>query len=166
MGPEEEMMVASGLEQQLAELEAMPETIAAQVAGIPADRWETPVWGAEGGWNRRQLLAHIASINLRYLTRMRLATGLPDPNGLTEATLPPIDESNAAEVSRLADRSVDELLQELRSNRAELVRLARSLTPEQRQRFQMRRGDQTLTIEQWPAFVLAHDRTHLAEIAG
>ncbi len=159
-------MVTSDLDQNLRELEAVPETIAAQVRTLPAGRWETPVWGAEGGWNRRQLLAHLASINLRHLIRVRLGAGLPEPSGVTAASLPGIDDSNAVEIESRAGRSVEELLAELRSNRAELVRLVRSLTPEQRQRFAMPRGDQTLNLEQWGPFVLAHDRTHLAEILG
>jgi hypothetical protein len=159
-------VVTNNIEQSLAELEAMPETIASQVRGVPADRWEIPVWQGEGGWNRRQLLAHLASINLRHLIRVRLGAGLPEPSGASVASLPGIDDFNAVEVESRDGRSVDELLTEFRSTRGELVRLVRSLTPEQRQRFTMPRGNETLSLEQWAPFVVAHDRTHLAEILG
>src|SRR5438270_8443152 len=106
----------------------MPDQIAQQVQNLPAERWETPVWGGEGGWNRRQLLAHIATINLRHLTRVRLGAGMQEPSGLTASSLPPVDDFNAAEVAKLEGKSVPELLNMLRTNRAELMGLVRSLT--------------------------------------
>ena len=157
-------MVSSSLDQDLNELEQMPDQIAQQVQNLPAERWEAPVWGGEGGWNRRQLLAHVASINLRHLTRVRLGCGMPDPNGMTAESLPPIDEYNAAEVQRLEGKSVPELLQMLRDHSAELMTLVRSLTPEQRRAFRMPRGSESLTMEEWAPFVTNHDKTHLAEI--
>jgi DinB family protein len=159
-------MVTSGLDESLREMEQMPDLIAEQARALPADRWEAPVWGGEGGWNRRQLLAHIATINLRHLTRVRLGAGMNDPSGMTAANLPPVDDFNAAEVAKLEGKTVPELLEMLRSNRAELMRLVRSLTPEQKRAFRMPRGNESLTIEEWAPFVTNHDKTHLAEIMG
>jgi DinB superfamily len=157
-------MATGNFEQDLQELEQMPDQIAAQVRSLPADRWETPVWGGEGGWNRRQLLAHIASINLRHQARVRLGCGLPDPNFKDASALPPIDDWNGVEVEKLDGKSVTELLELMRSSRAELVRLVRTMTPEQQRDFRMPRGNESLTLGEWAPFVTAHDKTHLAEI--
>ncbi|HTE84908.1 MAG TPA: DinB family protein [Dehalococcoidia bacterium] len=160
-------MVTSDVDHNLRELESMPETIAARVRGIPPAKWETPVWQAEGGWNRRQLLAHLASINLRQTVRARLAAGLPDPGGITDASaLPPIDDWNMVEVSQRSGMSIDQLLEELRSNRSELVGLIRSFSPQQRAEIRISRGAETMSFAEWVPFMLRHDREHLAEIVG
>lgn len=155
-------MVARDFEQSLAELESMSNTIEKQVRALPAARWEERIFEGENGWNRRQLLAHLATINLRHATRIRMATGAGQQSG----PMAPIDDWNAEQVAAREGRSVDELLSEARSNRADVIALLRALTPEQREQFRFPRGDASLTLEEWVPFVLQHDRTHLAEIAG
>jgi len=160
----EKRMVAGSFEQQVADMEAMPDTIAKEVQGVPADRWRERVFQGEGGWNRRQLLAHLASINLRQAQRIRVAAGLPAaPTSNTAAN---IDDWNAVEVQSRDGRGVDELLVELRSTRRDLVAVLRSLTPEQRAAIRLPRGDRTLTFDEWLPTVAQHDRTHLADIVG
>jgi hypothetical protein len=165
-GLEENRMTTNDVEENLRELESMPETVAAQTRSLSAERWETPVWNAEGGWNRRQLLAHIASINIRQAVRARLAAGLPDPGGVIDAsTLPPIDDWNMVEVGQRSEMSVEQLLDEFRANRAELMGLIRSFTPAQRASIRIARGgSETMSFAEWLPFMLRHDRGHLAEI--
>jgi hypothetical protein len=156
--------VAESFEQGLVELESIPETVENQTRGLSPERWEERVFEGENGWNRRQLLAHIATINLRHLVRVRAAVGQGD---VADArSLPPIDEWNTEQVGARGARGVDDLLAELRANRRDLVALLRSLTPQQREQFRFPRGDRSLTMAEWIPFVLEHDRTHLAEIVG
>jgi hypothetical protein len=112
-------------------------------------------------------LAHLASINLRQTLRARLAAGLPDPGGVTDAsTLPPIDAWNMVEVGQRSEMTVDQLLDELRANRKELVDLIQSISPEQRMSVRISRGSETMSFAEWLPFMINHDREHLAEIAG
>ena len=160
-------MVTNDVEHNLRELAAMPETVADQIRSIPSERWEAPVWQAEGGWNRRQLLAHLASINLRQTLRARLAAGVPDPSGITDAsTLPPIDEWNVVEVGQRSTMTVDQIMEEFRANRRELVGLIESISPEQRSGIRISRGSETMSFAEWLPFMIRHDREHLADIVG
>lgn len=158
-------MAAVEIEQGLLELEAMPEVIAEQVGSIPAARWDERVFEGEGGWSRRQLLAHLVTINLRHAARVRRGVDRADPNGLDSQTLAlPIDEWNREQVQARDGRSIDDLLLELRTSRRDLVQLLRSLTPEQRERFRFPRGEASLDLAAWIPFALGHDREHLADI--
>jgi hypothetical protein len=143
-------------------MEAMPATIAREVSQVPADRWNEQVHQGEGGWNRRQLLAHLASIDIRQAQRIRAAAGLPVPESGNNAAN--INDWNAVEVQSRNGRSVDELLAELRATRSDLVAVLRSLTPEQRAQIRLPRGETTLTFEEWLPTVARHDRTHLSDI--
>jgi len=157
-------MVAAGFEQYVADMESMPDTIAKEIQAVPAARWTERVFQGEGGWNRRQLLAHLASINLRQAQRIRAAAGLSAAASSNSAAN--IDDWNAVEVRARDGRGVDELLVELRATRRELVALLRSLTPEQRAQISLPRGERTLTFDEWLPTVAQHDRTHLADIVG
>jgi DinB superfamily len=164
---EEHNMETNDVEQNLNELGAMPQKIAVAVQAIPPDRWETAVWKAEGGWNRRQLLAHLASINLRQTLRARAAAGLPLPGGVGDAAaFAPIDDWNADEVKRRSDKSVDDLLAELSTNRKELMTLIRSLNEAQRAQMRITRRSDTMSFAEWLPFMIQHDQEHLAEIVS
>jgi len=79
----------------------------------------------EGGWNAREILAHVASIEWTY---KRLVEGAQQPRATArperapEPTSPsagnPIDDYNSRQVARRADKTVKELLLEFQENRA------------------------------------------------
>ena len=98
----------------------------------------------EGGWNARQILAHVAAIEWTYPRLIDLAkgqresapprTGAPaatpggqPPSGAAPspeapvAAANPIDSYNARQVEKRATMSVAELLDEFRTNRAALI---------------------------------------------
>jgi hypothetical protein len=160
-------MPTSDVEQNLDELESMPQRIEEAVRAVPPERWDAAVWQAEGGWNRRQLLAHLASINVRQTLRGRAAAGLPLPGGVGDAAVfAPIDDWNADEVKRRSGMSVDELLAELRSNRTDLMDLLRSLSDQQRATMRIQRRSETMGFAEWLPFMIQHDKEHLAEIVS
>ena len=80
----------------------------------------------ENGWTAKQILAHMASIEWTYkrlvenahqpraAARPQAETGAPPAAGAGN----PIDDYNARQVARRADKTVKELVQEFRENRA------------------------------------------------
>lgn len=88
----------------------------------------------ENGWNGRQILAHIASIEWTYSRLVQLAADGPDAatpgaratridaagQPMAQAS-PLIDEYNARQVERRADYTIDALLEEFTANRQRTI---------------------------------------------
>lgn len=112
------------------------------VEGLSAEQLEEGRY--EGGWNARQILAHVAAIEWTYPRLIDLAKGPRESapprtdapaapasqpsTGTAAATAPtgappanPIDSYNARQVEKRAGSSVAELLEEFRTNRAALI---------------------------------------------
>ena len=92
----------------------------------------------ESGWNGRQILAHIASIEWAYPMLIAMARGdLPqpelagtDPRSTEEPYRPSkgarINEANQRQVDKLAEASVTELLELFQRNRAATIAAVRA----------------------------------------
>lgn len=118
------MAVQAVSKQQL--LEALRESGAealAKLAAIPSPRFEDGCY--ENGWNARQVLAHIASIEWTYPRLLGVAREGEGPREKTaEGAEPPqrtasggINSYNQRQIERYADASVAELLDVFRKNR-------------------------------------------------
>ncbi|MGI8552671.1 MAG: DinB family protein [Dehalococcoidia bacterium] len=154
----------SEFERLLGELAAMPDRIEEQVRTVPASDWERTAH-PDDGWNRHQLLAHIASNDLRQFTRLRLGAGMPAPGDEQELeAMADTDAWNGREVLRRQGSSVADLLQEMHRHRNHLVAMLRTLSPEQHARIRIMRRDQSLALLEWFALILEHDRSHVREI--
>jgi uncharacterized protein (TIGR03083 family) len=90
------------------------------------DRLDGAGWQAgryEGGWNARQLLAHIASAEWTYPRLLDLARAARAGEGPgTASARAGIDAYNARQVERRANASVEELVAEFERNRAATIR--------------------------------------------
>ena len=132
---------------------------------VPADRWDDAVHTGDGGWTRRELLAHVAANDLRQLVRIRVGAGVAAPDDdAALAAEQRLHEWNQARVDERRRRSVDDLLDEMRAHRAELLALLRGLTPEQRARPMPYRGEPTPLEEMVPSLV-AHLDLHARELS-
>jgi hypothetical protein len=106
-------------------LRASRDEVLAIVRGVPAGRLEEGRY--EGGWNGRQILAHIASIEWTYPKLIDIARGA-GPTAPAAADVPGRtmrggnDAYNERQVARRAQRSVPELLAEFEQNRAATIR--------------------------------------------
>ena len=95
------------------------------VRGIPADRLEEGRY--ESGWNGRQILAHVASIEWTYPRLLDIAH---DAGGAEPAAAEPPTRSmrggndayNERQVAKRAHHSVADLLAEFEANRAATIR--------------------------------------------
>jgi len=109
----------------LTALRASRDEVLALVRALPADALEQGRY--ESGWNGRQILAHIASIEWTYPRLLDIAREA-GPAPRTEGNAPSRamrggnDAYNERQVAKRAHLSVAELLAEFERNRAETIR--------------------------------------------
>jgi hypothetical protein len=112
----------------LAALSASGREVSNTIRALPVDRLEEGRY--ENGWNGRQILAHVASIEWTYPRLIEIARDAPD-DGQAEAPAadPPTrtmrggnDAYNERQVTKRVDRSPAELLAEFEQNRAATIR--------------------------------------------
>jgi DinB superfamily len=118
-------------------LRASGEEFVTRLSALPPEQFEEGRY--EGGWNGRQILAHVASIEWTYprlldVARESLAAGVAAPSGPVRRTEPEqspgvptrtaqggIDAYNQRQVEKRAEASVAELLAEFQRNRAAMI---------------------------------------------
>ena len=114
----------------LEELRSGRQELLDRLGALPEDRFEQGRY--EGGWNARQILAHVASIEWTYTRLIDAARqGAPDqasggPGGAPEGSSKPVQAPplrggigsyNERQVEKRAQASVAELLAEFQKNR-------------------------------------------------
>ena len=92
---------------------------------LPAEKWIEGRY--ENGWNAREILAHLSSIEWAYPKLIDLARGVTSENSppTRQAVTPPpgggtpqIMNYNERQVAKRADATVEQLLEEFEQNRA------------------------------------------------
>lgn len=109
-------------------LQASGDFVAATVRALSPERLEEGRY--ESGWNGRQILAHIASIEWTYPRLIEIAREAPAPEAAPAAAAEPPtramrggnDAYNERQVAKRAHLSAAELLAEFERNRAETIR--------------------------------------------
>jgi uncharacterized damage-inducible protein DinB len=97
--------------------------VVALVSGLPPERLEEGRY--ESGWNGRQILAHIASIEWTYPRLIEVARTPPEAAGEPPPTRAPksgTESYNERQVAKRAHLTVAELLAEFEANRAATIR--------------------------------------------
>jgi hypothetical protein len=106
----------------IADLRAQGVEVVAAFRAVPDANWDQGRY--EGGWNARQILAHIASIEWTYARLVDLANA-PAAGGSHEArSAPPtggMDGYNARQVEKRANATVEELIAEFERNRSATI---------------------------------------------
>ena len=114
----------------LDKLRTSGDRIVSKLRALPPDSFEQGRY--ESGWNGRQILAHIASIEWSYPRLVDLAREAQSPKPaetLKETSVEPasrparggIDDYNARQVEKRAHMSVPELIDEFAKNRATTI---------------------------------------------
>jgi len=104
-------------------LHASRDEVVALVRGLPPERLEEGRY--ENGWNGREILAHIASIEWTYPRLIEIARTPPAPAEESPPTRAPKSGNetyNDRQVAKRAHLTVAELLAEFETNRAATIR--------------------------------------------
>lgn len=128
----------SDKERLLADLRATGERVETTLRAMPADAFERGAY--ENGWNARQILAHVASMEWTYPRLLEVAHAASQPEAPASAADPapkpqrleraseaaatsgtPMDSYNDRQVAKRVDASVGDLLDEFAKNRAALI---------------------------------------------
>ena len=107
----------------------------------------------EGGWNGRQILAHMASIEWTYPRILDLPEGdenaiaaTGDSQGASQSN--PMDGYNERQVAQRAEASIADLLAEFEANRAKTIAAVETVEPAVLERRVVTAGGRTGTIAQ------------------
>jgi hypothetical protein len=102
----------------LAALRSSGEAAVSRLQALPAERFELGCY--ENGWNGRQILAHIASIEWTYPRLLEIVDAAPAAGAAgppTRSAQGGIDLYNQRQVDRRAQAAVAELIAEFEANR-------------------------------------------------
>ena len=119
-------------------LRASRDDVLRSVRALPPERLEEGRY--ENGWNGRQILAHLASIEWTYPRLIDIARAAP-PAEVAPSTTPAVelptramrggnDAYNDRQVAKRAHLSVDDLLAEFEQNRAATIRAVEAVDEE------------------------------------
>jgi hypothetical protein len=161
----------------------------AKLRAVPPDQWEQGRY--ENGWNARQILAHVASIEWAYPRLFDLAKAAdappssaapapktdatPAPAARTEGggavragpETPVILSYNERQVAKRADASIDELIAEFEKNRAATIAAVESAPDELFSRVITSAGGINGPLAAViNATAVLHVGMHIADIAG
>jgi hypothetical protein len=157
-------------------LRASGDEVVAQARALAPERFDEGRY--ENGWNARQILAHMASIEWAYPRLVDLARQAPAaqaPPSSSGATYRPpmsgggpvIDDYNARQVAKRDAASVPELLEEFRKNRAATIDAVQAADDELFSRVITSAGGANGPLADVIRFVAVdHVRVHLRDLTG
>lgn len=137
------------------------------VKAMPEEAFARGVY--ENGWSAKELLAHLAAIEWTYPRLIEVSLQAPTA-GSAEPSRPPrggMEGYNAREVARRAERTVAELLEEFRRNRAATIAAIEALDESSLARPVRSAGGRTGTLlEVLHGVAVEHVRGHLSDLNG
>jgi hypothetical protein len=146
----------------LAALEASRDEV---VAGFEGLDLSTGVY--EGGWNGRQLLAHIASMEWTYPRILELPEATDEEAAQPRDTSVTVDDYNRRQVERRDAVPVAELIDEFVRNRATTIAAVAAYPEEEFERRVRSAGGTVGSLADVMWFVaVEHVRGHLADVRG
>jgi hypothetical protein len=144
--------MASHRDALLAQAEALSDKDA---EGAPADAV------GEAQWSAKQQLAHLAEMETSYRAWVEAAL---KEDGVDVSRVR--GDRPAIALTEAQDRTVAELVAQLREQRATTLTLIASIAPEQFERTASQPMFGTLTVMQWLRSYYRHDRMHMDQMAG
>jgi hypothetical protein len=154
-----EQAVRELLDKMAAEREAL--LAQAEALGDAEASYAPPDGQGEAGWSPKEQLAHLAEMETAYRAWVERALAEEDPDVTTTR-----GDRVAIPLTAAKDRTVAELVAQLRAQRAITLRLIQSMTPEQFERTASQPMFGRLTAMQWLRSYYRHDRMHRDQMAG
>lgn len=145
----------------LKRLASAPERATAAALPLRPEAWDARV---AGEWTRRETLAHLATNDLRAMTRIHAALG--EASAAELAALNDTDAWNREQVVSRRGASIEELLTEYRANRRALVRLLQSVPEERFGDLRIARGQDTMSLAEYVTRLDRHDDEHIQQIGA
>ena len=146
----------------LAALEASRDEVVGGVDGLDLSRGVY-----EGGWNGRQLLAHIASMEWTYPRILELPSATDEEAARPRDTSVTVDDYNRRQVERRDGVPVDDLIDEFVRNRAKTIAAVAAHPEEDFGRRVRSAGGTVGSVADVLWFVaVQHVRGHLADLLG
>jgi len=146
----------------LAALEASRDEVVAELDGL-----DLSAGVYEGGWNGRQLLAHIASMEWTYPRILELPAATDEEAARPRDTSVTVDDYNRRQVERRNDVPVGDLIEEFVRNRAKTIAAVAAYPEEELGRRVRSAGGTVGPLADVLWFVaVEHVRGHLADLRG
>lgn len=158
-----------GLKDELvAELKANGVEVAAAFRAVPEEKWAEGRY--EGGWNARQILAHVAAIEWTYARLVDLAKAPPAEASGESRSAPPtggMDGYNARQVEKRAGATVAELIAEFEGNRAATIASVEAADEALFGQLVRSAGGRQGTLAQvFREVAIGHVREHVRDVTG
>jgi phytoene dehydrogenase-like protein len=121
----------------------------------------------EGGWNGRQLLAHIASMEWTYPRILELPEATDEEAARPRDTSVTVDDYNRRQVEKRDGATVDELIEEFVRNRTRTIEAVAAYPEDEFERRVRSAGGTVGSLADVLWFVAVdHVRGHLADLRG
>lgn len=131
------------------------------IYSVADEAWDAPAYGGEG-WTHKEILAHVASNDLRAQTRFRSILGEHDEAAM--AALMQTAEWNEQHVAPLRSKSMREIINVMHANRHDTRTLIARLKLEQLDD-PVRLGDgREVTVADYIAVMGEHDSIHAGQL--
>ncbi len=140
----------------IAAIEVAPARLRTAVAGLEAERLDTPY--REGGWSVRQVVHHLADAQLNGAMRLRLALTEPEP------TIRTYEQERWAELADARSAPIEWSLQLFEATTQRLVALLLALRPADFERRYVHPETGPATLDTWLQVYGWHGLHHVAQI--
>jgi uncharacterized protein (TIGR03083 family) len=130
------------------------------VDSLSDNAWQEP--GPDPGWTHRDILAHVASNDIRVHARLHALLGEPDEARLRAVN--DLDGWNQRMVEERRDRSVHQLIDEFAANRHETLRLLSRVRPEHLSTPITMTDGSTCNLLEYIAMITEHEAEHAGHL--
>jgi hypothetical protein len=134
------------------------------IYSVADDAWDIPAHSESPVWTYKDVLAHVATNDLRPQVRFRAVMGNADE--AEQQRILRTDEWNEEQVSRLRGKTVREIIDEMQANRHDAMVLISQLKPEHLRKMVRFADGREFSMRDYVAFLGEHDSMHAGELVA
>jgi hypothetical protein len=158
----QELQYLPALEDSMRRLVRGRDGLLRAIYSVADDAWNEPAHSEAGGWTYKDVLAHVATNDLRPQARIRGVMGHWDE--AEQAWILKTADWNEEHVSQRRDRSVRELIDEMQANRHDTLVLISQLKPQHLDTTVKFADGREVHIRDYVGFLGEHDSMHAGEL--